>query len=366
MADAISAPDAFSILARRLQRRSQARALDVRSEGEFAEGCFPLVENRPILSNEHRHLVGLCYKKSGQEAAIDLAMKLVSPLRESMVQGWAEQVHANQERGEETLLFCWRGGLRSKTACSWLSEVGLRALRVEGGFKALRRESLRVLGQLPPLIVLSGMTGSGKTRLLTTLPQHLDLEGIAGHRGSAFGLLPDEAQPTQLGFENHLALKLGVGAQPLVVEDESRRIGRVQLPEGMYEFMAGSPFVLLEVSVEDRANHIFAEYIEAQLAQGTSQQVLHEHMRACTERIRRKLGGLKTDQVLRLLDQAFAAQDSSAHQAWIMELLIYYYDPLYRFAMERKNVKPTFVGGPEECREYLLRLTSADQTTVHA
>lgn len=352
MSARISAQQAF---ARLIGGEHQETLVDVRSEGEFEKGSFPGAVNIPILNNDHRHQVGLCYKQKGQAEAIELGHRLVDPLRSELGDQWRSAL--SKSSVQPAMVYCWRGGLRSKMACQWMEEAGSKPVRIEGGFKGLRREALKVLRQLPAMCVLGGMTGSGKTRLLQKLTRALDLEGLAQHRGSAFGLFPDEAQPTQLDFENRLAVGLGRAQSTVVVEDESRRIGSVSLPEGMYEHMAQSPYVLLKVSLAERAQNIYEEYVEEPLATGTPNSLLHQHMRQCTDRIRRKLGGLKTDQTLEAIDQAFMSKDPGAHHLWISSLLESYYDPLYGFSMERKGANPQFVGDFGECVDYLNQLS---------
>ncbi|MCB0365893.1 MAG: tRNA 2-selenouridine(34) synthase MnmH [Bdellovibrionaceae bacterium] len=344
-------------MSQRLQQASPCPAIDVRSQGEFAKGSFPLVANIPILNDEHRHQVGLCYKQKGQPKAIELGHQLVEPIKGGLAKSWLQVAAQCEEQAQELLVFCWRGGLRSKIASQWMAEAGAHPLRVEGGFKGLRRQALRALGDLPPMLVLGGMTGSGKTRLLAELNNKLDLEGLARHRGSAFGLLPRESQPCQMDFENHLALSLSAAqGKELIVEDESRRIGRISLPNGMYEHMARCPFVLLEVSVRERAHNIFMEYISAPLVSGEESEVLRVHMKSCTERIRRKLGGVRTDEVLTQIDRAFSTGDVEDHLQWIGFLLVNYYDPLYGHSMERKGANPVFSGNYEECLDYFKML----------
>ena len=351
----ISAQQAFQLLVD--HRRHQQVLVDVRSEGEFFKGSFPGAVNIPLLNNAHRHQVGLCYKKQGQAKAIELGHQLVAPLRSELVTQWLEALGSSPVQ-QPAMVYCWRGGLRSKLVCQWLAsqwmeKAGGSPLRVEGGFKGLRREVFKVFRQLPGLKILGGMTGSGKTRLLAQLKTGLDLESLAQHRGSAFGLLPNETQPSQLDFENRLALELARAHHPPVVEDESPRIGRLFLPEGMYQHMAQSPFVLLQAPLGERVQNIYREYIEQALSRGIDPYLLHQHLCQCTERIRPKLGGLKTDQTLKAINSAFECKDPLAHQLWISSLLQSYYDPLYKFSMQRKGTKPQFTGDFSECLHYL-------------
>ncbi|MEK7691316.1 MAG: rhodanese-like domain-containing protein, partial [Bdellovibrionota bacterium] len=188
--------------------------IDVRSEGEFQTGHLPGAVSLPILNDSERHLVGLRYKTQGQEAAIVLAHSLVDPDRARRVECWLKALPTASEA--TGYLFCWRGGLRSKTACAWINAAGGRTIRIEGGYKAVRAELLsqfetrRLLG----FLTVTGYTGSGKTLLLRSIAQSsphlvLDLESLANHRGSAFGNEPDGSpQPSQATFENAMALRL--------------------------------------------------------------------------------------------------------------------------------------------------------------
>lgn len=350
--ESISSKDAFGKMVAALP---ELRLLDLRSEGEFAQGSFSGAINIPILNNDHRHQVGLCYKLCGQDAAIRLGHELVDPLRSELALRWREALDGGDP--ESSLAFCWRGGLRSKIACEWLKQEGLPILRVEEGFKGLRREALNVFGQFPRFLVLGGMTGSGKTRFLKEVNNFLDLEGLASHRGSAFGLFPQELQPVQMNFENSLALVMArkgpLGS--ILVEDESRQVGRLTLPHGLYECLACAPLVYLQVSDEQRCENIYAEYVVSSLAKGMTHKALCDHFIHCTRRIQRRLGGLAADQLIVMIREAFEAKDKELHLTWIKKLLESYYDPLYRFSMNRKNVVPIFSGNWEACLAYVTQ-----------
>ena len=185
--------------------------LDTRAPVEFELGAFPTSCNLPLMSDDERRVVGTCYKTSGQDAAIELGHKLVSGLvKARRVESW---LHFFKQH-PEAVLYCFRGGLRSRITQQWLSEHGVGVPRVQGGYKALRRFVLEQLEQLPQCyqaLVISGRTGSGKTRFLQHYQQKTDLECLANHRGSAFGpqVTP---QPTQIAFENALAVDLAAEA----------------------------------------------------------------------------------------------------------------------------------------------------------
>lgn len=326
-----------------LARSGSLPLLDVRSEGEFFEGHLPDAWNGPILNNEERRLVGTCYKQEGQDAAIALGHRLVDPQRQSRVESWRDFF-----RGKEALLLCWRGGLRSQTAQKWLAESGVKAKRIEGGYKAVRRLLLASLGNGPKGFVVSGPTGSAKTLFLRRLRNDagVDLEEMANHRGSAFGRIGP--QPSQATFENRLALALQKQRGLSVFEDESRCIGRVVVPDGFYERMKALPVVVLDIPLAERVRHIYEAYVK----DGDP-----ENLTVSLDRIRKKLGGLHHQEIRDLLQDALIARDScqarELHERWILRLLEVYYDPLYTFSFQRLSRPLAFRGDPDSCRAFL-------------
>ena len=323
----ISARDGVDIL------RRGGRALDVRSPLEFARGSLPGFANVPILNDEHRHQVGLTYNSQGQDAAIALGLSLVSPLRAELVRDWQAVLRENVSPLQRVLI-CWRGGLRSKMAATWLRESGMDGVRVAGGYKALRAEVLTAFETPPSLIVLGGLTGSGKTDLLKQLPaaNALDLEALARHRGSSFGLNIGDAQPAQQSFENALGFSLLGAGLPKIVEAESRLIGRCVLPAPFKNKMDASPLVVLEASLRERARRIFVEYVEMPCGSFPQSEVAL-HLGSALKRTERRLGGLRYGHIRKLLEQAFEvsdqAPDFNRHALWIEAMLKEYYDPLY-------------------------------------
>ncbi|MFZ2406872.1 MAG: tRNA 2-selenouridine(34) synthase MnmH, partial [Methylobacter sp.] len=245
---------------RLLSTNNQTAVIDVRSEGEYEKAHFDNTVNVPILSDAHRHDVGLTYKTEGSEAAKALGHKLVSgEYKERMIRQWCESIKSHPR--QPALIFCWRGGLRSRLAQDWVYQQGLDVIRVESGYKGLRHEALEVIENPAPFIVLSGMTGSGKTRLIHRLRNFVDLEALANHRGSAFGGHVGRSQPQQATFENKLAQSLYQVADNFVLEDESPNIGRCHVPDSFYARMVPAPMVMIETPARDRALEIFKEYI---------------------------------------------------------------------------------------------------------
>ncbi len=346
MSELISATEALDSLV-----QTGTSWLDMRSEGEFATASIPGFLNTPILTNDERHQVGLCYRLNGQDAAIVLGHQLVDPLREQRVAGWLEKCP------QETTIHvaCWRGGLRSQIAASWIKERGRSVRRIQGGYKALRQELLKVLDAPRSFLVVTGFTGSGKSRLLQELPaQHvLDIESLAKHRGSSFGALPDSAQPSQTDFENRLALHLRASHPRPVIEDESRVVGRLHVPDAIFTGLAQSPVMRLHASLAERSAHIYQEYVADRLLGGADPFQLRDELIANTLKLKNRLGGLLTSQVKSELEKAFLSQDPEAHEGWIRLLLEHYYDLSYQHAEGRRQRSVVFEGNYKECLAWI-------------
>ncbi|WP_430233834.1 tRNA 2-selenouridine(34) synthase MnmH [Nitrosomonas communis] len=243
--------------------------IDVRAPVEFLQGSLPGSVNIPILNNEERRLVGTTYKNQGQEAAVRLGYQMIlGPVKQSRLDQWLRFVRANPR----TVLYCFRGGKRSQITQQWLKEAGVERPLIVGGYKIARQFLMDTIDQFSEdkkLLVITGPTGGGKTKLIhevRNIYPALDLEAIARHRGSAFGELPI-SQPRQIDFENRLAvnlLKLESRLQsngPLVVEDESRHIGKVYLPTTFFMHMRSSEVIWLDEPFEVRVENIFEDYV---------------------------------------------------------------------------------------------------------
>ena len=176
---------------------SNTPLLDVRAPVEFAQGAFPGAVNLPLMNDEERHEVGIRYKEAGQQSAIELGHSLVSGrLKDRRIQSWVEFANAHPDG----VLYCFRGGLRSRITQQWLHEAGVDYPRITGGYKAMRRfliDAIERLSQQARFVIVGGMTGSGKTDVIAALTHAIDLEGLAHHRGSSFGGHPDH-QPCEL------------------------------------------------------------------------------------------------------------------------------------------------------------------------
>ncbi|MBS1985861.1 MAG: tRNA 2-selenouridine(34) synthase MnmH [Bdellovibrionales bacterium] len=309
--------------------------IDVRAPIEFSSGSIPGAINLPLLTDEERHRIGITYKEQGQAAAVALGHELVSGnIRNTRIEAWSAEV----ERHPDAIIYCFRGGLRSQIVQSWLQERGIDRPIVEGGYKALRRFLLDALEAAAEMDfqVVCGATGSGKTDYLRASGKpHIDLEACAAHRGSAFGAYP-YPQPSQADFENILArqlLRVQGKSGPVLVEDESRMIGRRTIPETLFRRLQISPRIVLEVPLERRVDRILRDYVENSSLGESGDLTRFDDFRSAVRAISRKLGGLRTQELLSDLDAAQAAftagQGFGTNREWIRKLLVWYYDPHY-------------------------------------
>ncbi|GAB5412469.1 MAG: tRNA 2-selenouridine(34) synthase MnmH [Congregibacter sp.] len=340
---------------------ADAALMDTRAPVEFAKGAFPTAKNLPLMSDEERAAVGTCYKRQGQAAAIALGHELVAgELREARLQAWMDFVRANPDG----YLYCFRGGLRSELVQQWLHDAGVDYPRVRGGYKAMRRfliDNLDSQSAQASFWLVAGATGSGKTRVIKRAQGAIDLEGLARHRGSAFGRLL-EPQPTQIDFENALSIELLKAAQtpgPVILEDEGKLIGRLSLPEALKDRMAVAPILRLEQSIDERVQVVFEDYIEDLGARFLTQEVDPERALDAHEerlfgdlaRTRKRLGSERYTEVSQSMIAAFDHQrrsgDASRHREWIQRLLEEYYDPMYRYQLSQRAGKTLCVGDRE-------------------
>lgn len=316
----------------------------MRAPVEFRQGKLPNSFNAPILNDAEREQVGTTYKRDGHDAAVLLGHELVSgATRTQRIEQWQKYCLENTE----AQIMCWRGGQRSALAQQWLAAQGVQRERVAGGFKAVRHGSLHVLANPQKRWwLVSGRTGSAKTPLIQSLQSGIDLEGHANHRGSAFGrrLTP---QPTPVTFECALASAyLRLPGENLVVEDESRTIGRIGLPQVWHEQMLQAPIALVEASFEERVEHIHKEYVAEALDEHRDAGLMPTDLLGRYEealvRIKRRLGGARLADLTLRLQQAFAGKTD--HRDWISYLLREYYDPMYDFQLQRKTARIQFRG----------------------
>jgi tRNA 2-selenouridine synthase len=291
--------------------------VDVRTPLEYLEDHLPGAINVPLLTNEERVEIGILHKHDGPHAARQRGLELTAHRFPQMV---AEIVAAAQ--GRPVLVYCWRGGLRSKTVTAILELTGHPALQLVGGYKAFRNRVAAYFTPFTPpapLVVLHGMTGIGKTTLLQRLKDKghstIDLEGLACHRGSAFGQLGLNQTLTQKRFETLLwdAFRQAPADVPLILEGESERIGRVSLPGDLYQKMAASIRVWCHAELDTRVARLIEEY-------GLPEY--QEEMGAALQRIRKKLGGKICDELAGNLERWELAP-------FMKGLVVEYYDKVY-------------------------------------
>lgn len=292
--------------------------LDVRSPAEHAQGHIPGARPFPLFTDEERATVGTLYKQQGREAAIEKGFELVGP----KLAGWLRQ--AREEFGGKPLfLHCWRGGMRSANMAWLFDTAGHTCFTLHGGYKAYRNLVIADIARPWPFIVLGGYTGSRKTQVLWALKgmgeQVLDLEAMANHRGSAFGKMG--GQPTTEQFSNHLheALCSFDPAQPIWIEDESRLIGTVYLPDDIYNQKTNAPLVFLDVPKDVRTLYLVDLYGKAE----------REKLAEGFERIRKRLGGQHYKTAIEALES-----DDLITAAFTA---LTYYDKAYDHGLERRD-----------------------------
>ncbi len=342
-----------------------APMMDMRAPAEFAHGAFPSAQSLPLMTDEERAQVGICYKHEGQAAAIELGHKLVAgETREQRLGEWLAFARAHPNG----YLYCFRGGLRSQTVQQWLRDAGVDYPLVLGGYKAMRRFLIDELGRAvaaADLVLIGGRTGVGKTRVIERLDRAVDLEGLARHRGSAFGQLLDP-QPSQIDFENALSIallkQLADGDHRLYLEDEGRLIGRVSLPDVLRERMAIAPLAIVEEPIERRVEAVLDDYVVdlgERYARRHGDEGAELHRKKLQDdllRIRKRLGGALQQSVSAMMDAAFDRQAGTGsldgHREWIRVLLQDYYDPMYDYQLSRRAGERLFSGDRDAVVEW--------------
>ncbi len=338
-----------------LKLLSSYKNIDLRSEKEFHKGTIPGSVNIPILSNDEFENVGKEYKNKGQEAAINLGLQLVKgDLKNKRIDAWKN--HLNNNPG--CFIFCYRGGLRSKIAQEWLEKENIIVQRISGGYKNFRsnilNEHVNSKYDINKWMIIGGLTGSGKTALLSQFKETIDLEKIANHRGSAFGknISP---QPSQADFENELTLKyINHSHSNILLEDESRSIGRVTLPGTWYEKMQSSKLVVLKISTDERVNNILDEYVLQILKTSNNVQELLNQYLFSLEKIKKRLGDKLFKEISDLMIKAFKMNHLDSHKKWISKLLIGYYDPMYNYKLKLRKEYIVHIGDDISCFNYIV------------
>ncbi len=303
-----------------LQQAEHIPVIDVRSPAEYAHAHFPNAQNLPLLNNEERAIVGTTYKHEGNQTAVLKGYELVG-------HKFADYINQaiKMAPNKKINVYCWRGGLRSNIMAFLLHSAGFEVNLLEGGYKKYRNLVLETLEQPRQIKIVGGKTGSGKTYVLHELKklnqQVIDLEGLANHKGSAFGSLGQAPQPSVEMFENNLAMQwYNIDSNAILwLENESRMIGSVRIPPKIFEAMRSATTYDIQISLGRRIQHIAQEYGKYDV------KLLAE----CTRKLEKKLGNLRMQQAIDFL----LAKDVNS---WIF-MLLEYYDSSYLFSKEKRN-----------------------------
>lgn len=319
--------------------------IDVRSPAEYAQSRIPSAVNLPLLDNTERAQVGTAYKKLGRETAVELGFGLVGPKLANLISE-AKQILGNKP----AKIHCWRGGLRSNSMLWLLETSGIPTVCLKGGYKAFRRfvlqkiEEYSLCEKSPKFLLVGGLTGTGKTMILHALQslgeQILDLEGLARHRGSTYGMLGQPAQPSVEQFENEIAsfLKSFDLNRPIWIEDESRMIGKCKIPDPLFKKMQHSTLFLIHRPLSERLQILYDHY-----SQFDPNEII-----TATQRIGKHLGGAKTKEVITLI------QGGNLKEA-IMQIL-HYYDSSYRYGLTQRQNLIHNIDGEQLSKELLAKL----------
>jgi len=317
--------------------------LDVRSPSEYIHAHIPGAFSVPIFTDEQRAVIGTAYVQQSRQTAVDFGLDYFSERMKiipSEVLNILNAIKKDNDSGCNTLLVhCWRGGMRSDAVAWLLNLYGYKIFVLKGGYKAFRRWSLLQFEKKYFLKVLGGFTGSGKTAVLKELKRKgktiIDLEGIANHKGSAFGSLGESPQPSHEMFENMLALELwkikneasngDVQTQTndtdIWIEDESIHIGRVGIPKIFWHQMRNSPLYFLDIPFDERVKYIVSSY-------GSFDK---EELINCVLRIQKRLGGLNTKNTIKFfIEEKFTEAFS---------ILLKYYDKMYIESLQNRQNK---------------------------
>lgn len=302
-----------------LKKAEKHLIIDVRSPSEFAQAHIPNALPLPLFSDEERKIVGTTYKQNSRAEAIKIGLDFFGPKMRLIVE--QVETYLTEKNEKKVFVHCWRGGMRS-AAVAWLLDLyGFEVYLLEGGYKAYRNWVLAQLARPYPLQILSGNTGCGKTEILYALAEKgeaiIDLEALAGHKGSAFGNLGLPVQCSTEYFENKLATQLFQLMQyPAIkriwVESESNRIGNINIHHAFFNQMKLAPCLQIAVPMDKRLEKIVSEYGSFQKAD----------LIAAILRIQKRLGPLEAKQTLAFLELG------AIHQAF--EILMRYYDKFYQ------------------------------------
>ncbi len=293
--------------------------LDVRSPKEYHLGHIPSALSFPLFSNDERAVVGTLYKQKGRHPAIKKGLEIIGPKMVDFI----EQAEALQS--DQLALYCWRGGMRSDSMAWLLERYDLETILLEGGYKAFRRHLLAFFDQPLPLRVITGYTGSQKTRLLHLLKekgaQVVDLEGLAQHQGSSFGNKKSTGQPSTEQFQNLLfeAFRSLDLHRPIWIEDEDMRIGTVNMMDNLFRQISSSPHFFIEINKAERAEFLVKDYSDL-----TKDQLIN-----ATRAIRKRLGYDRADQAIAMIEEGQLKEAA--------QIILCYYDTRYDRSIARKK-----------------------------
>lgn len=304
--------------------KSPGPLLDVRSPGEFLDGTIPGAINLPLFSDQERAEVGTLYKQVSPEKAFLHGLKVAGPKLEHFTS-------VALKYKSPLRVFCFRGGQRSGSMAWLFRSAGIETTVLKGGYKAYRRFIMTLFSRKWDLRVIGGLTGSGKTALLQKLKhQVIDLEACAGHRGSAFGLLGKDKQPTTESFENQIGYILAHldPSKPVWIEDESRMIGTCKIPDALYSQILTSPLLFLESPLEERLKCLVDDY-----GSFPKQDLIQ-----AAKNLKKRLGDLRIKEVIAHIEQDQLSKAAS--------LLLNYYDQTYLYSISKYNRKITPIKDP--------------------
>lgn len=311
-----------------IQHHQETPVFDVRSPGEFSHAHIPTAFNLPLFTDEERRIVGTAYKQQGKQPAIKLGLDFFGVKMKTMVEVVESELKKQQYQSKKIVVHCWRGGMRS-AGVSWLLELyGYEVYVLSGGYKSFRNWVLQQLTLPYKINVLGGYTGSAKTAVLKSIQAAqkniIDLEAIANHKGSAFGGIGQQPQPTQEMFENKLAIELSNTTRAGIdtsfwIEDESQRIGSINIPLIFWNTMRASTLHFINIPFVERLNYIIKEYGEL------DKQSLID----ATLRIQKRLGPNETKTTIQFI------KDNNIRDAFI--ILLQYYDKTYLQALNKRE-----------------------------
>lgn len=296
--------------------------IDVRSPSEFNESAVIGAQNLPLLNDENRKAIGICYKQKGKDAAIALGYELVNPIRHTFLEDLNRMTETPQVK-----IYCARGGLRSSKMAEFLNASGYDVSVLKGGYKAYRNLALDTISGFSNIFILAGNTGCGKTEILGKLNLHgeqtLDLEKLANHKGSAFGALGEQPQPTNSRFSNLIFehIRHYRPEKRLWVESESFKIGKVALPDELWKNMVMANGIEIVIPLDKRAEYIIGHY----------GKYPKEDLKASVNKLGDRLDRTEIEEMCERIDKNDLYP--------VVARLLKYYDKGYKRSREKTNCK---------------------------